>query len=57
MMPSPIESPRRLFAEEVARPEAEVHHWPDVGHYVMEDAPDRVIAALQGFLPRVEAAA
>ena len=31
-------------------PEAEVHAWSDVGHYVMEDAPDRVIAAMSLFL-------
>jgi len=31
-------------------PAAEVHAWPDVGHYVMEDAPDRVIAAMERFL-------
>lgn len=27
-------------------PEAIVHAWPDVGHYVMEDAPERVFAAI-----------
>lgn len=27
-------------------PKATVHAWPDVGHYVMEDAPERVIAAI-----------
>ena len=31
-------------------PAAEVHAWADVGHYVMEDAPDRVIAAMEPFL-------
>lgn len=27
-------------------PQARVHAWADVGHYVMEDAPERVIAAI-----------
>ena len=33
-------------------PDAEVHAWPDVGHYVMEDAPDRLIEKLDDFLAR-----
>ena len=33
-------------------PAAEVHHWEDVGHYVMEDAPDRLLAAMDDFLAR-----
>ena len=28
-------------------PAAEAHPWTDVGHYVMEDAPDRVIEAME----------
>ena len=28
-------------------PDAEVHAWDDVGHYVMEDAPERVIEPMQ----------
>jgi cis-3-alkyl-4-acyloxetan-2-one decarboxylase len=31
-------------------PQAKVHAWEDVGHYVMEDAPDRVIEAMEEFL-------
>ena len=31
-------------------PDAEVHAWPDVGHYVMEDAHERVLPLVQGFL-------
>jgi cis-3-alkyl-4-acyloxetan-2-one decarboxylase len=31
-------------------PNATVHAWSDVGHYVMEDAPDRVIALMQQFM-------
>ena len=31
-------------------PHAEVHAWPDVGHYVMEDAPDRVESHLRSFI-------
>jgi haloalkane dehalogenase len=31
-------------------PDAEVHAWPDVGHYVMEDAPDRMLGAMDAFL-------
>lgn len=38
-------------------PDAEVHAWADVGHYVMEDATDRVLAAMDGFLARVLAPA
>ena len=33
-------------------PDAEVHAWPDVGHYVMEDAPDRLVEKLDDFLAR-----
>lgn len=32
-------------------PRATVRAWEGVGHYVMEDAPDRVIAELNAFLP------
>jgi pimeloyl-ACP methyl ester carboxylesterase len=38
-------------------PAARVVAWDDVAHYVMEDAPDRVIAELEPFLTGVEAAA
>ena len=31
-------------------PDAKCLHWDDVGHYVMEDAPDRVISAMDDFL-------
>lgn len=31
-------------------PHARVHAWSDVGHYVMEDAPERFLAALDAFL-------
>ena len=31
-------------------PNAAVHAWNDVGHYVMEDAPDRVIPLVERFL-------
>lgn len=31
-------------------PKAEVHAWTDVGHYVMEDAADRVISLVERFL-------
>lgn len=31
-------------------PDATVHAWADVGHYVTEDAPDRLLAAMDGFL-------
>ncbi len=33
-------------------PDATVHAWPDVGHYVMEDAPARMLAELERFLDR-----
>lgn len=38
-------------------PHAEVHAWKDVGHYVMEDAPERVLAAMDAFLARTAASA
>ena len=31
-------------------PSAQVHAWDDVGHYVMEDAPDRVVEAIDAFI-------
>lgn len=31
-------------------PRAEVHAWTDVGHYVMEDAPERVVPLVEQFL-------
>lgn len=31
-------------------PNAIVRHWSDVGHYVMEDAPDRLLAEMDAFL-------
>jgi haloalkane dehalogenase len=34
-------------------PAALTQHWPDVGHYVMEDAPERVLAAMESFLEPV----
>ena len=34
-------------------PAARIQHWDDVGHYVMEDAPDRVLAAMESFLETV----
>ena len=40
------------FREEWERrfPNATVHHWDDVGHYVIEDAPDRLFAAMDPYL-------
>ena len=42
------------FREEFQRrfPHAEAHHWEDVGHYVMEDAPERLLEAMDRFLAR-----
>ena len=34
-------------------PQATVHAWEDVGHYVMEDAPDRVIACMRSWLSEI----
>ena len=34
------------------RSDAEVHAWTDVGHYVMEDAPERFLPLLRAFLER-----
>jgi haloalkane dehalogenase len=33
-------------------PLAEVHRFPDAGHYVLEDAPDRILELLAAFLKR-----
>jgi len=40
------------FLEEWRRrfPQAEVHSWPGVGHYVMEDAPQKMIEATESLL-------
>ncbi|MGC6493190.1 MAG: alpha/beta fold hydrolase [Myxococcota bacterium] len=35
-------------------PKATMHLWDDVGHYVMEDAPSRTLAAADALLGRVE---
>lgn len=37
-------------------PKAEVHAWADVGHYVMEDAPERVVPLVTRFLEAGRAA-
>jgi haloalkane dehalogenase len=44
------------FREEWQRrfPKAQVEAWEDVGHYVMEDAPKRVVGAVQTFLEGLE---
>jgi haloalkane dehalogenase len=34
-------------------PDAEVHAWKDIGHYVMEDAPERVLEHMDRFLEGV----
>ena len=41
-----------VFREEWMQrfPDAQVHAWKDVGHYVMEDAPDRVLPLVESFL-------
>jgi haloalkane dehalogenase len=33
-------------------PLAEVHCFPDAGHYVLEDVPDRLLPLLKAFLKR-----
>jgi haloalkane dehalogenase len=33
-------------------PQAEVHRFPDAGHYVLEDVPDRVLHLIKDFLQR-----
>ncbi len=45
------------FREEWERrfPTALVHHWSDVGHYVMEDAHARVVSAMADFLATAQA--
>jgi haloalkane dehalogenase len=44
----------RHFLDEWVRrfPGAEVHHFPDAGHYVLEDARDEVILLVRDFLQR-----
>ncbi len=38
-------------------PDAEVHAFPDAGHYVLEDAADRIIPLVRDFLQRTKPAA
>ena len=33
-------------------PEAEVHRFPNAGHYVLEDAPEEIIRRIRSFLDR-----
>ena len=35
-------------------PNAEIHHFADAGHYVLEDAVDRIMPLLRGFLARTD---
>jgi pimeloyl-ACP methyl ester carboxylesterase len=35
-------------------PQAQSLHWDGVGHYIMEDAPERVIAAMDAFLDKAD---
>ena len=44
----------RAFYDEFVRrfPEAEAHAWEDAGHYVMEDARERIVPAVREFLAR-----
>ena len=42
---------RHFLAEWMRRfPEAEVHRFPDAGHYLLEDAADRVVPIVHSFL-------
>jgi len=42
---------RHFLAEWMRRfPEAEVHRFPDAGHYLLEDAADRVVPLVHSFL-------
>ncbi len=46
---------RHFLAEWRARfPEAEVHNFPDCGHYILEDAKNEVIPLIQTFLEKTE---
>ena len=46
----------RHFLEEWKRvyPHAEVHQYPDCGHYILEDAAEEIIPLIRGFLDRGE---
>jgi haloalkane dehalogenase len=33
-------------------PNAQVHHFPDAGHYVLEDVPEKIVPLIQDFLQR-----
>jgi len=33
-------------------PEAEIHRFPDAGHYVLEDVPEKIVPLIQDFLQR-----
>jgi haloalkane dehalogenase len=44
---------RHFLAEWLQRfPEAEVHSFPDCGHYILEDAKDELVPLISGFLDR-----
>ena len=45
-------TPRVLDVWRQHLPQAEVHHFPDCGHYLLEDAPDEVAGLVQEFLRR-----
>jgi haloalkane dehalogenase len=46
----------RHFLDEWRRrfPAAEVHSYPDCGHYILEDAMDEVVPLISAFLERTE---
>jgi cis-3-alkyl-4-acyloxetan-2-one decarboxylase len=35
-------------------PKAEVHRYPDAGHYILEDAREEIIPLVAGFLSRTD---
>jgi len=43
-------SPRVLDSWRDHFPQAEVHRFPDCGHWVLEDAPDEIVACVRAFL-------
>jgi haloalkane dehalogenase len=46
---------RHFLAEWRRRfPDAEVHNYPDCGHYILEDAKEEVVPLIAGFLDRTE---
>ena len=47
-----VVDPRTAFASEERFPDAEIHRFPDCGHYILEDATEEVVPLISAFLDR-----